>query len=58
MSKHSKPSKIVTLWNKFISSDIIPIVWGTLIVIAITAALTSVGIVAVRWLLTLLGVIV
>ncbi len=58
MSKHSKPNKVVLLWNKFINSDILPVIWGTTIVITITATLTSLGIVAVRWLLTLLGVIV
>jgi hypothetical protein len=58
MSKHSKHNNIVKVWNKFMESDILPIVWGTMIVITITTALTSVGILAVRWLLTLLGVIV
>lgn len=56
--KHDKPSNITIWWNKLMSSNILPIVWGALMVITITAALTSLGIVAVRWLLTLLGVIV
>lgn len=46
------------LWNRLMESNILPIVWGTLIVIIITAALTSVGIITVKWLLTVLGVIV
>lgn len=58
MSKHSKSNKIIKLWNKFMESNILPIVWGAMTVITITAALTSVGIVTVRWFLTLIGVIV
>lgn len=46
------------IWNKLMESDILPILWGSLMIITITAVLTSVGIVAVRWLLTLVGVIV
>ena len=46
------------IWNKVMESDILPIVWGTLVIISITAALTSLGIVSVRWLLTLVGVII
>lgn len=49
---------ISRLWNKFIGSNVLPIIWGTLVVLIITAALTSLGIVSVRWLLTLVGVIV
>lgn len=43
-------------WNKLMESDVLPIVWGTLMVITITAALLSVGVVSVKWLLGLLGV--
>lgn len=57
MSKHNKTS-ITKLWNKFMESDILPVIWGTMIILTITAAITSVGIVAIRWLLTLVGVIV
>ena len=46
------------IWNKVMESDFLPIVWGTLMLTTITAALISLGILAVRWLLTLLGVIV
>lgn len=58
MSKHSKSNTIVNWWNKFMESNILPIVWGVITVISITAVLASVGIVAVRWFLTLVGVIV
>ena len=55
--KHSKPrGTLGWLWDKVIISDIIPIVWGALVVITITATLTSLGIVSVRWLLSLMGV--
>lgn len=45
-------------WNKLMWSKFLPIVWGTLAVITITATLASLGIISVRWLLTLLGVII
>lgn len=58
MNKHSTKNRVVRLWNRFMESDILPIIWGTITVTAITAALLSIGIVAIRWLLTLVGVIV
>lgn len=58
MSKHSKTDKTTNIWNKLMMSNILPTLWGMLLVIIITATLLSLGILAVRWLLTLVGVIV
>lgn len=57
MSKNGKKNIIVRAWDRFISSDTLYVIWGTCVVTAITAALISVGIISIRWLLTLVGVI-
>lgn len=56
MSKGKK--RVWKLWNKLMQLDFLPVVWGALLVIIITSVLGSLGIVSVRWLLSLLGVIV
>ena len=58
MAKYKKRSRVVMMWNKLMTSEILPVIWGTLILLTITASLTTLGILSVRWLLSVLGVIV
>ena len=59
MCKKSKFTVAVTkLWNKVIRSNLIPIVWGTILAMIITSVLASICILSIRWLLSLVGVIV
>lgn len=57
MSKNGKKNIIVRAWDKLMGSNVLPIIWGTMTITIITAALLSVGIISIRWLLTLVGVI-
>lgn len=52
----NKKDKITKFWNKLITSDMLPIAWGTVILMIITTVLLTVLLLAFKWLLTTLGV--
>jgi hypothetical protein len=52
----NKKDKLNKFWNKVITSDILPIAWGTSVIFIITTVLLTLSVLAFGWLLKSLGV--
>jgi hypothetical protein len=53
MKKHNKA---IDLWNRVITSDMLPLAWGTAIIMIISTVLLTLALLSFKWLLATLGV--
>ena len=52
----NKKDKINQFWNKIITSNTLPIAWGTAVIFIISTVLLTLSVLAFGWLLKSLGV--